>query len=186
MVHPATPPQAPEGYTLKKKKKPIYKRVWFIILAVLVLFAIIKAASGSGEDTASTASPATSQAVESVTPAPASSTAPEPAPAPAPDAGTKSQKSAKDKAEQYLDIIGGFSHDGLIRQLTTADGFSTEDATWAVDHLNVDWNAQAADKAKQYQDTIGGFSRSSMIRQLTTADDFTQEQAEHGADSLGL
>jgi len=154
MSQAATPPQAPEGYTLTKKK-PIYKRVWFILLAVIVLFAIIKAASGSGEDFDSrTASPATTQAVESVTPAPA----PAPAAAPAADAGTKSQQSDRDKAEQYLDVIGGFSHDGLIRQLTNGDGFSTEDATWAVDHLDVDWNAQAAEKAGQYQDTIGAGS----------------------------
>jgi hypothetical protein len=106
--------------------------------------------------------------------------------APAPDAGTVSQQSAQDKAEQYLNIMGGFSHDGLIRQLTTGDGFSTEDATWAVDRLDVDWNEQAAEKAKQYQDTIGGFSRSSMIQQLTTGDAFTQAEAEHGASAVGL
>jgi Host cell surface-exposed lipoprotein len=80
----------------------------------------------------------------------------------------------------------GSSHDGLIRQLTSGDGFSTEDATWAVDHLDVDWNEQAAEKAKQYQDTIGGFSRSSMIQQLTVGDAFTQAEAEHGASAVGL
>ena len=97
-----------------------------------------------------------------------------------------SQQSALDKAEQYLDVIGGFSRDGLIRQLTSGDGFSTADATWAVDHLEVDWNAQAAEKARQYQDVIGGFSRSSMIQQLTSGDGFTQAQAEYGASAVGL
>ncbi|GAA5650514.1 Ltp family lipoprotein [Geodermatophilus obscurus] len=91
-----------------------------------------------------------------------------------------------DKAEQYLDVVGGFSRDGLIQQLTTGSGFSTEDATWAVDHLDVDWNEQAAEKARQYQDVIGGFSRSSMIQQLTAGSGFTQAQAEYGADAVGL
>ena len=39
-----------------KNKKPIYKRVWFIILAVIVIIGIIGAASGGGDD--ETAAPA--------------------------------------------------------------------------------------------------------------------------------
>jgi hypothetical protein len=110
---------------------------------------------------------------------------PPPAPAPA-DSGTVSQRNAVDKAEQYLDTIGGFSREGLIRQLTVGSGFSTEDATYAVENIEIDWNEQAAEKARQYQDTIGGFSRDGMIRQLTVGSGFTAEQAAYGADSVGL
>lgn len=41
-----------------KNPKPIYKRVWFIILCVLVLIGIIGAAAGGGGDDSNTAAPA--------------------------------------------------------------------------------------------------------------------------------
>ncbi len=44
-------PVAPEGYKLKKKK-PIYKRVWFLILAGIVLISIM-AQMGGGDSTSS-------------------------------------------------------------------------------------------------------------------------------------
>jgi hypothetical protein len=40
------PPVAPDGYELKKKKKPIYKRVWFLVLAAIVVIVIIQQATG--------------------------------------------------------------------------------------------------------------------------------------------
>lgn len=49
-------PVAPEGYEFKKKKKPIYKRVWFLALAAIVLIVVlVQATSGSS-------TPATSNA----------------------------------------------------------------------------------------------------------------------------
>ena len=62
-----------------------------------------------------------------------------------------SQQNAVRKAESYLDIAA-FSRQGLIDQLEY-DDFSTEDATFAVDSITVDWNEQAARAAKQYLDT---------------------------------
>ncbi|MCW2697990.1 MAG: hypothetical protein JWR62_3075 [Modestobacter sp.] len=46
-------PVAPEGYKLKKKK-PIYKRVWFWLLAIIVLVIVIASASSGGGDDAAT------------------------------------------------------------------------------------------------------------------------------------
>jgi hypothetical protein len=43
-------PAVPKGYELKKKK-PIYKRIWFILLAAIVLIVIITQATG-GDDAA--------------------------------------------------------------------------------------------------------------------------------------
>lgn len=47
----ATPqqPAAPEGYKLKKKK-PIYKRVWFWLLVILAIIIIAAVAGGGGGD----------------------------------------------------------------------------------------------------------------------------------------
>jgi hypothetical protein len=93
-----------------------------------------------------------------------------------------SQQNAVSKAEDYLDYTS-FSRQGLIQQLEF-DGFSTEDATFAVDHVTVDWNEQAAKKAKDYLDYTS-FSRSGLINQLEF-DGFTPAQAAYGVAETGL
>ncbi|MCV7089642.1 Ltp family lipoprotein [Mycobacterium interjectum] len=95
-----------------------------------------------------------------------------------------SQQSAVRKAQQYLDMEG-FSRLGLINQLVEAEHFSTDDATYAVDSLNVDWNQQAAKKAKQYLD-MEGFSHDALINQLVEAEKFTPSQAAYGVNAVGL
>ncbi len=117
-------------------------------------------------------------------PASAAATVPAPAAAPAPAAPsmTVSQSNAVDKAESYLGI-SAFSRTGLIKQLKF-EQFSTADATYAVDHVTVDWTEQADLKAKSYME-ISSFSRAGLIKQLKF-EGFTQAQAEHGAKSVGL
>jgi hypothetical protein len=44
---PEQQPMIPRGYELKKKK-PIYKRIWFILLVLIVLIVIIVSVSSSG------------------------------------------------------------------------------------------------------------------------------------------
>ncbi|GAA1348352.1 Ltp family lipoprotein [Arthrobacter roseus] len=96
--------------------------------------------------------------------------------------GTVSQQNATRKAASYLDF-SAFSRSGLISQLEY-NKFSTEDATWAVDHVTVDWNAQAAKKAKSYLE-FSSFSRSGLVDQLLY-NSFTPEQAEYGVAQTGL
>jgi hypothetical protein len=93
-----------------------------------------------------------------------------------------SQQNAVRAAKDYLDYKG-FSRQGLIKQLEY-DNFSTEDATFAVDSITVDWNEQAAKVAKDY---LGykGFSRDGLISQLEY-DGFTSAQAEYGVAAAGL
>jgi len=93
-----------------------------------------------------------------------------------------SQQNAISKAEQYLDYTA-FSHSGLIEQLTF-DGFSNEEATFAVDNITVDWKEQAVKKGQDYLDYTS-FSRSGLIEQLTF-DGFSREEATHAVDTLGL
>jgi hypothetical protein len=71
----------------------------------------------------------------------------------------------------------------LIKQLKF-DGFSAADATFAAEHVKVDWNEQAAGAAQDYLDTQH-FSRSGLIKQLEF-DGFTQTQAEYGVKKAGL
>lgn len=99
---------------------------------------------------------------------------------------TSGQENAIEQAESYLDGQG-FSRQGLIDQLSSeyADGFSVADATFAVDHIDVDWNAEAVEQAKSYLDGQA-FSRQGLIDQLSSsyADQFTVEQATYAVDQV--
>jgi hypothetical protein len=87
-----------------------------------------------------------------------------------------------DWAESYLQFQA-FSRTGLIKQLEF-EKFATEDATWAVDHVKVDWMEQAAKKAKSYLEHQA-FSHDSLVQQLAF-EGFTPEEAEHGTTADGL
>jgi hypothetical protein len=97
---------------------------------------------------------------------------------------TAGQRNALQSAEQYLSTQA-FSRTGLIRQLSSkwGDGYSKADATWAVNHVKVNWKEQAYKAAKQYLDTMP-FSRSGLIEQLESSygDGFTHAQAVYGVN----
>lgn len=103
------------------------------------------------------------------------------------DSLTASQKNAVRSAKQYLSMAG-FSRSGLIQQLSSqyGDGYKTEDATAAVDSLNVDWDKQAVRSAKQYLE-MQGFSCKGLIQQLSSSagDKYTKSQATFGAKQAG-
>ncbi len=99
-----------------------------------------------------------------------------------PEPGSVSQSNAVEKAKSYL-RYSSFSESGLINQLEF-EGFSNDEATKAVQGLDVDWNEQAAKKAQSYLD-YSSFSRSGLIHQLEF-DGFTNAQATYGADSVGI
>jgi CheY-like chemotaxis protein len=76
-----------------------------------------------------------------------------------------------------------FSRKGLIEQLEF-EGYSTEDATYGVDALDVDWKEQAVKSAENYLDTMP-FSRESLIEQLEF-EGYSTEDAEYGVTQNGL
>ncbi len=96
--------------------------------------------------------------------------------------GSVSRANAVRSAESYIDSMP-FSRSALIEQLEF-EGYSTADATYAVDQLSVDWNEQAALAAASYLDLMP-FSRSELIDQLVF-DGFSGSQAAYGASSAGL
>lgn len=93
-----------------------------------------------------------------------------------------SQQNAVRTAEDYIDM-SAFSRQGLINQLEY-EGFSTEDATYAVDHITVDWFEQAGKAARDYLD-MSGFSRQGLIDQLEY-EGYTPAQAVYGVAVVGL
>ena len=94
---------------------------------------------------------------------------------------TMGQKNARKKAESYLDF-SAFSRESLIEQLEF-EGFSNEDAVYAVDNVDVDWNEQALEKAKSYLD-FSAFSEEGLIEQLEF-EGFTSSEAKYGVYNCG-
>jgi len=94
---------------------------------------------------------------------------------------TMGQANAVETAESYLDY-SGFSRKGLIGQLKF-EGYSKNEATFAVDYLHTNWNEQAAIVAESYLD-YSSFSRSGLIDQLKY-EGFTKKQAKYGASAVG-
>lgn len=125
------------------------------------------AVEGTSSDTAPAKSPAVT------TPAAPTEEAP---------AGVVSQTQASLMAESYLSAQA-FSPSGLIAQLEF-EGFSTAEATAAVQGLDVDWQEQANRMAASYLDGQA-FSRQGLIDQLVF-EGFTAEQAAAAASSVGL
>jgi Host cell surface-exposed lipoprotein len=147
-----------------------------IILAIVLLAVGCSAIVASSVDDATPAA-AASDAVDN--------TAPD---APEVSGETAGQENARQSAENYLDFTA-FSRKGLIQQLSSSagDGFSRADATYAVTHIDVDWNEQAAKSAKNYLD-FSSFSRQGLIEQLSSnaGDGFTYAQAVYGVNQTGL
>lgn len=94
---------------------------------------------------------------------------------------TLGQKNAIEKAKHYLSFTA-FSESGLIDQLEF-EGFTTEEATFAVENCGADWNEQAMLKAQSYLD-LTSFSKQGLIEQLEF-EGFTPEQAEYGVTAVG-
>ena len=94
---------------------------------------------------------------------------------------TLAQQNALKSAESYLNYTS-FSRTGLIKQLEF-EGYSNADATYAVDHVKVNWNEQCAKTAESYLNYTS-FSRSGLYNQLEF-EGFTSEQIEYGLQAVG-
>jgi hypothetical protein len=139
-------------------------------------------ATGSNADNGSvepTAAPAAEVPEPTATSRP--TVAPEPTPVPTPSVSVSVQN-AIGSAESYLRFTA-FSRSGLIEQLEF-EGFSTQDATLAVDSMSVSWVDQAIESAESYLD-FSAFSKSGLIEQLEF-EGFTSADAADAVDSLAV
>lgn len=170
-------------------KKPLYKRPWFVVLAVLIGIGVIAILFGGSPSETPKSSPSASESTsepagaeaEPAVAEPEPEPEPEPAPEPAQPELTMGQKQAVGKGEDYLSFAA-FSRKGLIDQLIF-EGFSEADATFAVDYIAPDWKEQAAKKAQDYID-MTSFSRQGLIDQLVF-EGFSQAEAEYGVTAVG-
>lgn len=96
---------------------------------------------------------------------------------------TKREAEALAVAKRYLTLMKGqFSQESLLRQLAF-EGFSPEEAQYAVDNCGEDWFAAAKNRGQYYLE-LGGFSCQSLIEMLTEQEGFTLEEATYAADSF--
>ncbi len=93
---------------------------------------------------------------------------------------TDSQLEALNKAKSWLDMDCGFSKTNLISQLSL-HGFSHDDATFAAEHCDADWNQEAEETAKRLLHSHY-YSRMGLIRQLKDYEGYTYAEACYGAD----
>ena len=94
---------------------------------------------------------------------------------------TLGERNALNSARSYLNY-SAFSRSGLIKQLEF-EGYTTDEATYAVNNVGADWNEQAEKMAQAYLD-YSSFSRQGLIDQLVF-EGFTRAQAEHGVQAVG-
>ena len=167
-----------------KNKKPIYKRVWFWVIAIII---VIGATSGSGTDDSKEINSGNIESEQEVSQNNRENTTAE----------NKSEnkvednipteyKSALRKAKLYADTMN-MSKAGLYDQLTSEYGekFTVEAAQYAIDNITVDWKENALKKAKLYQETMS-MSPAAIYDQLTSeyGEKFTAEEAQYAIDNL--
>ena len=167
-----------------KNKKPIYKRVWFWIIAIII---VIGATGGSDTDDSKEINSGNIESEQEVSQNNSENTTAE----------NKSEnkvednipteyKSALRKAKLYADTMN-MSKAGLYDQLTSEYGekFTVEAAQYAIDNITVDWKENALKKAKLYQETMS-MSPAAIYDQLTSeyGEKFTAEEAQYAIDNL--
>ena len=167
-----------------KNKKPIYKRVWFWIIAIII---VIGATGGSDTDDSKEINSGNIESEQEISQNNIENTTAE----------NKSEnkvednipteyKSALRKAKLYADTMN-MSKAGLYDQLTSEYGekFTVEAAQYAIDNITVDWKENALKKAKSYQETMS-MSPAAIYDQLTSeyGEKFTAEEAQYAIDNL--
>ena len=88
---------------------------------------------------------------------------------------SENQVQAIQTAEDYLDTMP-LSQTELL-QMLAVENIDLEDAKFAIEYINIDWNQEAQKKAKEYCKHKIGFSKEKLKAQLLF-DHFTEEEAD--------
>lgn len=167
------------------QKKPIYKRVWFWILAIVVI-AIFSSAMSGGSDKSSSKSSNSTQSTKATDDESSSSEETVSSSSSEKPKVSAEFTSALTKATQYANMMN-MSKAGIYDQLTSDAGeqFPADAAQYAVDNVKADWNKNALEKAKQYQSKMS-MSAEAIRDQLTSeaGEKFTQDEANYAIQHL--
>ena len=167
-----------------KNKKPIYKRVWFWVIAIII---VIGATGGSGTDDSKEINSGNIESEQEVSQNNIENTTAEnKLENKIEDNIPTEYKSALRKAKLYADTMN-MSKTGIYDQLTSEYGekFTVEAAQYAIDNITVDWKENALKKAKLYQETMS-MSPAAIYDQLISeyGEKFTAEEAQYAIDNL--
>lgn len=167
----------------KQKKGPLSK-----IIIVLIVFGIFSALFGSDDDTESKPAEEVVQEADGQDadqPEDVEEVDIEDEAAVEDDVPTE-YKSALNKAYDYAEVMH-MSKKGIYNQLTSEYGeqFTEEAAQYAMDNIDVDWNANALAKAKDYSETMH-MSKKGIYDQLVSeyGEQFTEDEAQYAVDNL--
>ena len=149
----------------EKEKTPFYKTFWFWLIIVLVAL-WVRGAMVRQNARSTTAKAGTSKTAVTVSKEPD-----------IPIGKANALKTAK----SYLSH-SAFSYDRLIEQLEY-EGYTNEEAVYAVDNCGADWNEQAAKVAASYL-KHSSFSKDGLKRQLEY-EGFTSTQISYALKEVG-
>lgn len=177
----------------EKQKKSIFKRWWFWVIVVIVIFAI--GSSGNDVDipkeTASDEKPSQIEQKNDETKVEETNKTdevekPEESAEETEENIPKEYQSALKKAHVYANEMH-MSKASLYDQLVSEYGenFSEEAAQYAVDNVEADWKENALQKAILYQDEMA-MSPNAIYEQLISehGEQFTEEEAQYAIDNL--
>ena len=95
----------------------------------------------------------------------------------------ENQLQAIQTAKDYLDTMH-LSQTELL-QMLSVENIDSEDAKFALEYLNIDWNQEARKKAKEYCKHKIGFSKEKLKAQLLF-DHFTEEEADFAVSHINV
>ena len=95
----------------------------------------------------------------------------------------ENQLQAIQTAKDYLDTMP-LSQTELL-QMLSVENVDSEDAKFALEYLNIDWNQEARKKAKEYCKHKIGFSKEKLKSQLLF-DHFTEEEADFAMSHINV
>lgn len=159
---------------MAKNKKPIYKRVWFIAIVLLVIIGVVK--SIGNDDSATVNSDSTGKEV----------TQNQSTKEKEEDNVPTEHKNALKKAKSYSSTMS-MSKAGIYNQLISENGekFTEEAAKYAMDNIDANWKENALKKAKSYSSTMN-MSKVGVYDQLISehGEKFTAEEAQYAVDNV--
>jgi hypothetical protein len=179
--NPKADAKAAKAYA--KATRPWFKKKrWWLAAAIVVAIGVsTTSGGGGGVETTSDSSPTQSSNAGKNHQAASTEKS-----KPAQPQMTSGQENALQAGQNYIDIMP-FSHKGLIRQLSSpaGDDYSVADATFAANHVDADWNAEAVEAAENYLD-MSPFSHDGLVQQLSSSagDNFTPAQAQYAANKV--
>lgn len=176
-----------------KNKKPVYKRVWFWLIALIIVVSALGSGGNGESDVAnnevlqSDQDDTVSTSNEDVSVTENTSNSIEVTQENNVQNNISTEfNSALIKAKAYSDTMY-MSKAGIYNQLTSEYGekFSEEAAQYAIDNINTEWNENALNKAKVYSDTMY-MSKAGIYDQLISeyGEKFTTEEAQYAIDNV--